>query len=104
MVSTDRATVLAGFLTSMAPVGQTERHCPQVVHTELASGLSMKVPMRLPFPAPRKSMAPMNWCPSWHAWTHLPQRMQSLMAMSKTGLLSSTGSRSRLSHLDRGIP
>ena len=88
-------TFSAGTFSSIAPVGQTDRHWPQLVHIESARGASMKVPMRLVSPAPRKSIAPMSCAPSWHPCAHRPHRMQSRIAMSKTGLLLSTGSRSR---------
>ena len=56
----------AGTFRSIAPVGQTDRHWPQVVQMDSIRGASMKVPMRLPRPAPRKSIAPMSCAPSWH--------------------------------------
>ena len=104
MVVTVLTASWGGDFTSIAPVGQTERHWPQVVHTDSTSGRSMKVPMRPVRPVPRKSIAPMNWWPSWHAWAHRPQRMQSSMAMSNTGLLASTGSRSRLAQRGASMP
>ena len=64
VVETVLATFVVGTFTSIAPVGQTDRHCPHVVHTDSSRGRSMNVPMRLPVPVPRKSIAPMNWCPS----------------------------------------
>jgi len=78
-------------------VGQTDRHWPQVVQMDSDKGLSMKVPMRELRPAPKKSMAPMNWWPSWQACAQRPQRMQDSMAMLKTVLLPSVASRWRVS-------
>ena len=101
-------TVRTGLDTSalgvIAPVGQDARHEPQVVQTDSTSGLSMNVPMRASVPAPSTSIAPMNWCPSWHAWAQRPHIMQESIAIWKTGFEASTTSRSRPVHRGLSMP
>ena len=104
MVATVFATFGRGAFTSMAPVGQTDRHWPHVVQIDSTSGRSMKVPILPSVPVPSTSMAPMNWWPSWQACTQRWQRMQLSMAMLNTGLLVSVSGRSRPSQRGSVMP
>src|SRR5262249_7386645 len=86
----------AGLFASIAPVGHTERQVPQEVQIDSRNGLSMNVPMRADVPAPRISIAPMNWGPSRQPRAQRPHRMHESIEMVKNGLLvSRTGCRSR---------
>ena len=96
--------LITGNFVWIAPVGQTDKHCPHVVHVDSIRGLSINVPILDFVLFPKKSIAPMNWCPSWHAWTHLAHKIQESIDILNTGLLSSIGSLFLLFHFGLDIP
>src|ERR1035437_1632075 len=67
-------TSLTALFSIMAPVGQTNAHCPQLVQATMPMPKSRKVDILLFSPRPEKSMA-FTPCTSLHTATQRPHKM-----------------------------